>query len=238
MTPARTSPARFLPRRAALALADAWREGTPIGPLPAGHAPRTAAQAWRVVGAMLRELDQPAVGFRALPDGSVGPLLATRLVASGITLPSAALPGLLASAAAFFPLARALPPSASPYTLRRVLAALGPGRAAVDLSAWRTLPPPESLPARIADLGGLGMVVLGQGARGRPDPAVLRLSWRDGPPATRDIRPLLLAAAEAARHAGGLPAGAALVAAGLADTGDGPLACRIVGGGLAQARLA
>lgn len=238
---------RFDPAPAAQALAEAWRDGQPISALPEGAAPRTVAQARRIAHAVLEELDLPVVGIRVLAGGGAaalaGPLLAPRLAASGAVLPAAMLPGGQATAAVLFPLARALPSSATPYTARRVLAALAPPRAAIDLSAWRAAPPPESLPARLADLSGLGHVVLAGPARGTPpDPASLRLAWGVGKLAPHDVRDALLAAAEAARAIGGLPAGAALLVAGL--SAPEPLApaasfaCRVVGGGLAEASLA
>lgn len=234
---------RFDPLPAALALAEAWRTGEFLAALPAS--PGTARQGSAVVAALLAELDLPAVGFRALPDGTTGPLLDSRLFASGTTLPSSALPHATARAAVLFRLARALPASATPYTARRVLGALGTAQAAIDIGAWRTQAEPTTLPARLADLGGLGAVVLASSPRAgatTPDPAALRLAWNGGKLQVLDARPLLLAAAEAARLAGGLPAGAALLAAGLLPPvalapGQG-VSCRIVGLGTATAALA
>jgi 2-keto-4-pentenoate hydratase len=234
---------RFSPAPAALALAEAWRTGEFLAALPAP--PGTARQAAAVLAALLTELDLPAVGFRALPDGTTGPLLESRLFASGTTLPASALPHATARAAVLFRLARALPASATPYTARRVLGALGSAQAAIDLGAWRTQAEPAALPARLADLGGLGAVVLATPPRAgaaAPDPAALRLAWNGGKLQALDARPLLLAAAEAARLAGGLPAGAALLAAGLVPPmvlapGES-VSCRIVGLGTAAAALA
>lgn len=238
---------RFDPGPAAQALAEAWRDGRPIAPLAEGAAPRTASQAGRVARAILEELDLPVVGIRlVVREGGAplaGPLLAPRLAAGGVVLPAAMLPGGGATAAVLFPLARALPPAREAYTARRVLGALGPARAAIDLSAWRTAPPPADAVARVADLAGLGSVVLAGPARGAaPDPAALRLAWAGGRLLTHDLRPLLLLAAEAARALGGLPAGAGLLVAGLDKAlplaPGASFACRVVGGGVAGVRLA
>jgi len=235
--------ARFDPRSAARALLEALRDGEPISALPEGGAPQTTAQGQRVARAVLAELDLPVVGFRARADGLAGPLLAPRLVATGAQVPLAALPGLQASAACLVPLARALPPLSEPYSLRRILAALGPARAAIDLAAWRTRTAPTTAAARLADLCGLGMLVVAGPPRGAAaaDLGALRVSWNDDPAIVVDVTPQLVAASEAARLAGGLPAGAALVATGLTPThsptaGTG-LAVRVVGAGKASVTL-
>jgi len=236
-------PRRFDPRPAALSLLEAFRDGEPISALPQGAAPTTSAQGWRIARQVIEGLGLPVVGFRALADGTTGPLLAPRLVANGMTIPRAALPGLQASAACFFPLARALPASAQPYTPRRVLAALGPARAAIDLASWRTQAPPAQAAARIADLAGLGLVVLADRPRGaaRADPRALRVGWAEAQRVTRDAMPQVMAAAEAARLAGGLPEGAALVAVGLTPPLLPPsgavLAVRVAGAGKASVTL-
>jgi hypothetical protein len=234
---------RFDPRSAARALLEALREGEPISALPEGAVPQTATQGWRVARAVLAELDLPVVGFRALADGLAGPLLAPRLVAAGVQVPLAALPGLQASAACLVPLARALPPLSEPYSLRRILAALGPARAAIDLAAWRTSTRPTTAALRIADLCGLGMLVVADPPRGAAsvDLGALRVSWNDDRAVVVDVTPQLVAAAEAARLAGGLPAGAALVATGLTPTHAPPsgtvLSVRVVGAGKASVTL-
>jgi hypothetical protein len=235
---------RFDPRPASLALLEAFRDGEPISALPAGSEPATSAQGSQIARAVVEGLGLPVVGFRALADGTTGPLLEPRIARSGVTIPLAALPGIEASAACFFPLVRALPPAVEPYTARRVLAALGPARAAIDLSAWRTQSRPDTVARRIADLAGLGMVVLAGAPRGaaHADPRTLRVSWNDGTMVEADASPQLLAAAEAARRAGGLPVGAALVAAGLlpgiAPQPGSRLSLRLVGGGRVSATLA
>ena len=240
--PPAPGPARFDPARAGLALAEAFRDGEPISALPDGAAPRTAAQARRIAAWVVDELGLAAVGFRTLADGTTGPLLEPRLAHSGVSLPRSALPNLSASAAVLFLLAKPLPASATPYTARRVLGALAPGRAAIDLASWRTASVPQGILARGADLAGLGQLVVADAARAStaPDPAALRIAWNDGPVTSIDASPLLLAAAEAAREAGGLPAGAALVVAGLSAAiaaGPGVLSCRLVGGGRAEVTL-
>lgn len=235
--------ARFDPRPAARALAEAWRDGATLPALAEGTAPQSLSQGRRIAQAMLAELDLPAVGFRALASGLAGPLLAPRLARSGSLIPRAALPGLEASAACLFPLCRKLPPLAAPYSLRRVLGALGPARAAIDLAAWRTEAGPRSTAAQLADLCGLGIVVVADPPRGAAgaDPRALRIACDDSSPVILDVTPLLVAAAESARLSGGLPEGAALVAVGLVPAGTPPagttLAVRITGAGRASATL-
>jgi hypothetical protein len=232
----------FDPRRAALALAEAFREGAPIGGLPDGGAPASIEQGWQVAALMLDELGMPAAGLRSLADGTVGPLLDSRLVPSGAMVPAAALPCLSASAA--FPLLRPLPPDRQPYAPALLRAAIGPARAAIDLAAWRIAPPPPTPAARIADLGGLGQVVLAPkpGSRGAiAEPDGLKVSLNGAPRREISVRARLVALADAARLAGGLPAGAALVIAELlppiAAGPGGALALRIVGASRVEVRV-
>jgi hypothetical protein len=233
---------RFDPRPAALALLEAFRDGEPISALPEGRAPRTAAQGARIAAAVIEGLGLPVVGFRALADGTTGPLLEPRIVRSGTAVPLSALPGIEPTAACVFPLVRALPPSAKPYSRRRVISALGPPRAAIDLAAWRTKQRPRRLAEALADLAGLGMVVVADPPRGGApaDPGALRLIVDGAAPSVVDALPQLLVLAEAARKLGGLPVGAALVAAGLAampHPGPAGLALRLTGGGKVSVTL-
>lgn len=57
-------PSRFDPPPAALALAEAWRKGVPIGALPEAAAPRSIVQGWRVAGAVLDGLERSASASR------------------------------------------------------------------------------------------------------------------------------------------------------------------------------
>lgn len=221
----------FDPVPAAQALAEAWREGTPIGALAAP--PRTLAQAGRVAFALLAELDLPAVGFRAVArdDGTIltGPLVESRLLQGGVTVPASLHAG-HARAALFAPLAAPLPGGRGALDWTRLAPLLGPLRAALDLGAARIAGDDAVLVT--ADLAGLGLVVLGPSRRkAGADPAALRVTLGDAK-TTLDARPLLLAAANAARRAGGLPHGAALCAALPLAVPAAPgtrLACRITG---------
>jgi len=92
-----------------------------------------------------------------------------------------------------------------------VFASLHP---ALDIAAWRLRDPPGTAGLAAADLGGLGLLVVG--CAKRMAPALLRLGF--GPAGVRrqgnpvDLLAALQQAASAARRAGGLPQGAVLVA--------------------------
>jgi hypothetical protein len=277
--------AGYDPRPAALALAEAWREGAPISALPSP--PRTRVQAERVAFGMLAELDLAAVGFRAVArdDGTIltGPLVESRLLESGVSVPAALHAG-QARGALFAPLATALPGGRGAIDWPTLATLLGRPRAALDLAAVRVAG--DDAVHDTADLARLGLIVLSAPRRNAaadpgalrvvlergvpatddrplPDPPPLRARGgaaasapspahsssigqrrvREGVPltlkATLDARPLLLAAANAARRAGGLPQGAALcVALPLAVPAAGArIACRITGLGEAAAIL-
>lgn len=229
-------PAAFDPRPAAQALAEAWREGAPISALPAP--PRTPAQAEQVAFAMLAELDLAAVGFRAVArnDAAIitGPVVEARLLQSGVTVPTMLHAG-TARAALLAPLAGPLPGGRGALDWAMLAPLLGPMRAALDLGAARVAGDDAVL--QTADLGWLGLIVLAPARRNAAaDAGALRVKAGDRT-ATLDARPLLLAAANAAQRAGGLPAGAALCVAlplAMRVVPDEALACRITGLGTAE----
>jgi hypothetical protein len=233
-------PGAFDPLPAAQALAEAWREGASIGALPAP--PRTLAQAERVGFAMLAELDLAAVGFRAvaLESGAIvtGPVVETRLLPGGVALP-AGTAGVTMRAGLFAPLAEALPGGRAEITWPKLLALLGPMRAALDVAAARVTTSEADAVLATADLAWLGHIVLAPAGRhAKADAAALAVTL--GTTRARlDARPMLLATANAARRAGGLPPGAALcVALPLAaPIAERTIACRITGLGTAAARL-
>jgi 2-keto-4-pentenoate hydratase len=236
--------ADFECRPAAQALAEAMREGTQIAALPQGSVPATAAQGWQVAAAVLDELAQPAVGFRMAADGLIGPLLGPRLLDSAAAVPATALPGLSVTAAVLVPLLHAVPAARRALAWPDVRPLLGRPRPALDLAAWRVQPPPSDAPSRIADLAGLGLVVLGPPAPRAATPPVfdaVRVAMGLADLVAYDLRPSLVALAEAARRGGGLPAGAALLVAGLSapltPRAGASLACRLARLGRAEARL-
>lgn len=228
--------AAYDPRPAAQALAEAWREGAPISALPSP--PRTRTQAEQVAFAMLAELDLAAVGFRAMArdDGAMitGPLLEARLLQGGVTVPAVLHAG-KARAALFAPLAMPLPGGRGALDWAMLAPLLGPMRAALDLGAARVVD--DDAVQATADLARLGLIVLGPARRNAAvDAGALRVALGDHK-TTLDARKLLLAAANAARRAGGLPAGAALCAALPLAMPVAPgmrLACRITGLGAAE----
>jgi hypothetical protein len=237
-------PSGFDPRRAAHALAEALRDGEPIAALPEGAAPATPAQGWQVAAAVLDALGEPAVGFRLAACGTIGPLLRPRLLESPATVPASALPGLAVTAAVLVPLVQPLPTARRPLVWPDLRPLLGRPRPALDLAAWRLRPPPEDQATRIADLAGLGLVVLGPPAHRAATPPVydaVRVNLGAVDLVPHDLRPGLLALGESARRAGGLPEGAGLLVTGLSAAltplAGASLACRLFRLGKAEARL-
>ncbi len=220
-------------------LVEAFETGDPLGPLPPGIAPRDMAEGEDVAGAVLDALALAPCGLRLDPDGVAGPVVAGRVLADGVPVALATLRHPRASVAVAGVLAEALDPDLSGAP---VLAALHP---ALDISATRFTELPADPALRAADLGGLGLIVLGRRVPGAaPGAAQVAL----GPPRARrwdgeaDLAARLAQAAQAARRMGGLPAGALLVVAGLTapvvpDAGAA-LTARIVGLGRASASFA
>jgi 2-keto-4-pentenoate hydratase len=145
-----------------------------------------------------------AHGGRSVP----GPLLESSLLDDGATVPLATLRHPHANAAVLGVLAEDLPRRGDEMP---VFASLHPS---LDVTSWRLRDPPSTSALAAADLGGLGLVVRGKGKR--MDPMRLRVAlaaegtWRRG--IEVDVEEAILAAGLAARRAGGLPAGAVLVA--------------------------
>ncbi|PZW46843.1 hypothetical protein C8P66_108122 [Humitalea rosea] len=195
-------------------LAEAWTSGNPLAALPAGMAPRDAAEGEDVAAALLDALGQPPVGLRIAPDGLVGPLTAGRLVAAGTPV---ALSGLrharvTAAVAAVLaePLGAGLPLGAEPARF----SALHP---ALDVAASRFSGPGADPAAVTADLAGLGLVLIGRGRAVLPGTEAVALAEGRQRPRGQpvDLAARLEAAAAEARARGGLPAGAVLLVAGL-----------------------
>ncbi|WP_431283997.1 hypothetical protein ACQW02_04115 [Humitalea sp. 24SJ18S-53] len=214
-------------------LAEAWTTGNPLAALPPGLAPRDTEAAEEIAAALLTSLGQPPVGLRLLA-GMVGPLLAGRLIAGGTPIALAGLRHPVATAAVAGVLAAPLEEGA---TTPPVFASL---HAAVDIAATRFGTPPTDPAQTIADLAGLGMVVLGPAMRVAPGDTPIALAPGRTRPAgiAHDLAGLFATAAAEARARGGLPVGAMLLVAGLSPpvTPVAGLRLTCAGGALGRAR--
>lgn len=201
--------------RAVLNLADAFENGSPVDPLTCGITPADQKDAEELAGAVLAQLGFPPCGVRLAPaaDGSMiaGPLLETRFLDDGARLSLEIMRHGRASAALLGVLGAALNPEA---TTPPDITAL---HAALDISASRFTEGPTDRFTEIADLAGLGMLVLGK-QRPLPEapPRVALMEGEGTPPDIAfDLQAAFAQAAAEARRLGGLPAGAVLVVAGL-----------------------
>jgi 2-keto-4-pentenoate hydratase len=204
-----------LMKRAVGNIAGAFATGDPLAPLPAEMAPHDRDTADELAGQVLEWLGFAPCGVRLVPaaDGSMiaGPMLEARFLDDGARLATEIMRHGRASAALLGVLGAALEPDA---TTPPEITALHP---ALDVSASRFTNGPTDRLAEIADLAGLGLLVLG---KRRPVPEALSrvaLIEGGGSPKGRpfDVHAAFAAAAAEARRLGGLPAGAVLVVAGL-----------------------
>jgi 2-keto-4-pentenoate hydratase len=213
---------------AASYLAEAVTSGNTLAPFPPELAPATEAQARRVAGALREQLGLANVGLRlsSPPEGIAGPKVAGPLFATRLLHAPAAVPPLhhtVATAALVAQLGKRLPARAKPWTAREVAARLSSLHVAIDISASRYSAGPPDLPCFMADLAGLGAIILGRPARAGwqeaiASPRAAKAADDDGVTAWRgtiDAAAALVEAAEAARAVGDLPEGAVLVAASL-----------------------
>lgn len=201
--------------RVVLNLADAVENGGPIDPVVSRITPANQDDAEELAGAVLAQLGFAPCGVRLAPaaDGSLiaGPMLEARFLDDGAGLSLEIMRHGRASAALLGVLGAALEPDA---TTPPEITAIHP---ALDVSASRFTNGPPDRFAEIADLAGLGLLVLG---KRRPVPEALSrvaLIEGEGSPKGRpfDVHAAFAAAAAEARRLGGLPAGAVLVVAGL-----------------------
>jgi 2-keto-4-pentenoate hydratase len=178
-------------------------------------APADRDTADELAGQVLEWLGFAPCGVRLAPaaDGSMiaGPMLEARFLDDGARIATEIMRHGRASAALLGVLAAALDPD---VTSPPEIVALHP---ALDVSASRFTQGPADHLAEIADLAGLGLLVLG---KRRPMPeAPSRVSLVEGEATPRgkpfDLHAAFAAAAAEARRLGGLPAGAVLVVAGL-----------------------
>ncbi len=201
--------------RAVRYLAEAFETGNPLAPLPDEITPTNQDDAEEVAGGALARLGFAPCGVRLVPaaDGSLisGPMLEARFLDDGAGISLEIMRHGRASAALLGVLGAALEPEA---TTPPEITAIHP---ALDVSASRFTNGPADRFAEIADLAGLGLLVLG---KRRPVPEALSrvaLIEGEGSPKGRpfDVHAAFAAAAAEARRLGGLPAGAVLVVAGL-----------------------
>jgi 2-keto-4-pentenoate hydratase len=206
--------ARASPEQVAGWLAEALETGNPLAPLPAGAEPAGVAEGAHVAALVLEALGLVPCGLRLAlgPDGAAlaGPVLEGRLMPDGAAVALATVRHAAVAPGVMGVLAEDLSPEAegAPPTF----SALHP---ILDVSAWRLRDPPDSPALAAADLSGHGFIVAGRGKRGAapgPLPVGLAPAGVRRRPETRDAAAALLAAANAARRAGGLPRGAVLAA--------------------------
>ena len=201
--------------RAVLNLTDAFENGGPVDPLATGITPATQDEAEELAGAILARLGFAPCGVRLAlaADGRMiaGPMLEARFLDDGAALSLEILRHGRASAALLGVLGAALDPEA---TSPPEITALHP---ALDVSASRFTQGPTDSLTEIADLAGLGVLVLGEGQPVPEAPLRVALIEGDGAPegAAFDLPAAFAGAAAEARRLGGLPAGAVLVVAGL-----------------------
>jgi 2-keto-4-pentenoate hydratase len=234
-------------RQAALLVAEAVGDADTPLVLPEACRPTTVAAGRRIAALALEQLGLVSVGLRLAPgfDGAgmiAGPLIEGRLLRSPAAVPPPGPGRRRCTLAVAAQLGAALSPRARPWRAREVAARIASLHVAIDLAETRFAEGPPDLPQHVADLAGLGLVVFGPPARAGWQEAILKpLAASVGPDAWRgavDVGAALVAAAEEARGAGGLPAGAVLVVAGLSPAvADAPVTARITRLGTAE-RLA
>lgn len=196
-------------------LAEAWESGQRLQGLPAQAAPRDRDAAEEIAGELCDALGLAPAGLRlVLQPGAAplaGPLLAARCLPERRPVALAALHRAAASAAVLGVLAEPLEPGSDAPPR---FASLAP---ALDIGASRYTEGPADALAAIADLAGLGVLVLGRALRAEPGivPVALAEGRRRPPGVALDLAAALAEAAAAARRLGGLPQGAWLAVAGL-----------------------
>ena len=201
--------------RVVLNLADAVENGGPIDPVASRITPANQDDAEELAGAVLAQLGFAPCGVRLVPaaDGSLisGPMLEARFLDDGAGISLEIMRHGRASAALLGVLGAALEPEA---TTPPDIIAIHP---ALDVSASRFTQGPADRFAEIADLAGLGLLVLGKRRPMPEGPSRVALVVGDGRSQGKpcDLHAAFAQAATEARRLGGLPAGAVLVVAGL-----------------------
>src|SRR4051794_16034076 len=192
-------------------LADAVVSGESVTPFPPFATPRSMLDGQRIAARVLDMLDATPCGLRlACPTSGrpvPGPVLESRMLKDGDTLSLSMLRYPRASAAVVGVLAEDLARRGDEMPSFAVL------HPAIDVSSWRLPEPPSTGALAAADLAGLGFIVAGKAKRMLPMRLRVSLaptgSWRRGEEV--DLEEAMMAAALAARRAGGLPRGSFLV---------------------------
>lgn len=208
--------------QAAHFLAEAWTSGDPLAPFPAGLAPADVAAGEAIAAGLVEALGLPVCGLRLAPgpDGLTllsAPMLEPRMLRAGTPVAMASLRHARISAGILGVLAEPLEDGLP------VFSALHP---VIDIAASRYATPPTDPALQVADLGGLGFVMVGKrwiGALPEESEARIGLTGERPRPLRAPLAALMRQAGAAASRWGGLPAGAVLVVAGLA-TGSPPIA--------------
>jgi hypothetical protein len=207
---------------AARFLGDAWETGHSLAPLPENLAPADQAAGEAIAAELVEALNLPVCGVRLAPgpDGLTllsAPMFEARMLRVGTPIAlsalrqpkiSAGVMGILAE-----PLERDLP----------VFSAFHP---VLDIAATRYTNGAPDAAHQVADLGGLGFVLVGKrwiGALPEESEARLGLTGTRPYPLRAPLAALMRQAGAEAIRWGGLPSGAVLVVAGLA-TGSPPVA--------------
>ncbi len=234
-------------RQAALLVAEAVGDADAPLVLPETCRPGTVAAGRRIAALALEQLGLVSIGLRLAPrfDGTgavAGPLIEGRLLRSPAAAPPPGPGRRRCTLAVVAQLGAALSPRVRPWRVKEVAARIASLHVAIDLAQTRFADGPPDLPQHVADLAGLGLVLFGPPARAGWQEAILKpLAASVEPDVWRgavDVGVALVAAAEEARTAGGLPAGAVLVVAGLSpEVADAPATVRITRLGTAE-RLA
>ncbi|MEO5701328.1 MAG: fumarylacetoacetate hydrolase family protein [Casimicrobiaceae bacterium] len=209
---------------AAALLLEARRTGAPIADLPADAQPTTDADSYAIQDAQISEMGLIGgwkVGART-PDSepNCAPLPAALIVRTPQAFAAGRFPLQLVEAELGFTFARDLPPRATPYVERDVVAAIASVHATIEVLASRYQDfRSVAAPAVLADFASNGMLVVGEGrtADVRVDQTTLRLQvfcngelelTRTGGNTAGDVfRLLTWLANHTAQRTGGLRAG-------------------------------
>lgn len=196
------------------ALQEAWETGNPVAPLPAGAVEDGAAAA----AALAEAMGHPVIGLRLArgPQGGgwlSAPMIEPRMLRAGTPVALAALRQPVLSVAVLGVLAEELGEESDGPP---VFSALHP---ALDVAATRFRDGPADAAQCVADLGGLGFVLVGKRSASTdlPETAEARLGRTGTRPRAinEQLAALMRRAADEARRWGGLPAGSVLVVSGL-----------------------
>lgn len=207
---------------AAKFLSEAWETGNALAPLPDDLRPADVAAGEAIAAELVEALGLPVCGVRLAPgpDGLTplsAPLLAPRMLRVGTPVALSALRNPRISVGVLGLLAE-------PFEAGEpVFSAFHP---VLDIAATRYTAGPADAAHQVADLGGLGLVLVGKrwiGTLPEEGEARIGLTGARPRPLRAPLAALMRQAGEEALRWGPLPAGAALVVAGLA-TGSPPVA--------------